>query len=157
MFTRFASFDNHIVMTKTALEKVEKGKSSDDKTKKVNLTAIYLNVIPALEKARDELKEVHEQMVEEPLKDEVGAWVKQMEDLEVAILEKTIGTVRSSGILKEEGLPEVGQPDETKITPEMINGKLDLPKAASVEPVQFQDSLPQDLMTRLERVLAQRA
>ena len=96
-------------------------------------------------------------MVEEPLKDEVGAWVKQMEDLEVAILEKTIGTVRSSGILKEEGLPEVGQPDETKITPEMINGKLDLPKAASVEPVQFQDSLPQDLMTRLERVLAQRA
>jgi len=96
-----------VVKRKTGDEKVEKVKEpkTTDKIK------VFLACVPSLEDAKNDLKEIVDQVSEE-VRAEVESYISQIEGIQVKVLEFTQMTISESSMAKAEDVPaEVAAPE----------------------------------------------
>ena len=121
----------------TRLDIREAAVAGKEEAKQPDFVGIFLGAVPALEKSREALEKISESLADSDVCEKCNDWCERIRTLEVEIMESAIGAVRGDVVSRGlEGLEETpaespveAPAEEASITPGMISGREDIPKA----------------------------
>jgi hypothetical protein len=117
----------HNQITLTAYYKGDADIIKKDKNMKTNLVKIYLAAVPSLEETKDALVEISEGVSDATTKAKIDEFITSILKITEEILDLTKVAVR--GVRAEASQENAAETTRPSITPGMINGTEEVPKA----------------------------